>query len=221
MTESWKASQPAPIKAGEQSQPQGWESGQGTNPKLTSTMATAAPAGEETKAKESSNAGTVNVKETKPIKTVEKGGSESLLVISSLMEGLVFGSLYGWAVLRKEGVKLSPETKRYLGYASVLSPLLLLDSKDCCKIRMFDSDFGILALHVVLSLKSWLERSLESVGPWSLNEKLPTDNLLAIVAFIAHLRCFLHLLVREAKGSLAKKVALIASFTLGMNLTVT
>jgi len=157
---------------------------------------------------------------TKAAVEEKKGPRKSpvLQFLSMGLEGVVFGSLYGWAVLRTEGVKVS-ETKKYLGIMSVLGPLLVMDTKDCCGTKLSEWDFALVALHIMLSLKSWLERSLQTFGPWSM-DKFAADDTLSVVAFFTHLRCFLHLLTKEAKGSLGKKLALVAGFALGSNLTV-
>jgi len=201
---SWQASNPSATTSAE-STPPSWASGQGVLKNK-----------EEKKTEE----GSEPKKDPKPTELgaiVERNNSPSLLLMSMMVEGILFGSLYGWALLRVEGVKL-PDTKKYLGIASVLGPLLVMD-KDCCRNRVANWDVGLIAIHLMLSLRTWFERSFQSVGPWSM-DKIPSDELLSVVAFITHFRCFLHLLTKEAKGSLAKKVALLAGFALGSNLTV-
>ena len=213
---SWQASKPSGPA---ESTPPSWAAGQGSTvvpkPKAEETskpIAAASDASKPAPAEEKNKEKVVS----KP--SASTGPSQALLFLAMMVEGVAFGSLLGRAVLRGEGVKFD-QTKKYLGLASIIGPLLVLDSKDCCRYRLGDLDVALLALHLVLSLKSLFERSMNAAGPWSFG-KIPADNVMAAVAFFAHLRCFLHLLTKEAKGSLAKKLTLLASFALGSNLTV-
>jgi len=80
-------------------------------------------------------------------------------------------------------------------------------------------DIALLAVHSMFSLKSLFDRSLASLGPWS-SDKKPSDDLFAVISLITHFRSFFHLLTKEARGSFAKKLALILGFALGNSLTV-
>ena len=156
------------------------------------------------------------VKQKKDGRSSSPKKAETLLILSMMLQGIVFGSLYGWLLQRRQGIKTTG-LRKYLGVASTLLPLILID-KDCCTQKLSQSHLAILSMHFVLSLRSWLDRSFASFGPWSADES-PSDIALAI-AFLAHLRSFVHMVTEEAKGSLTKKLATIVSFALGANLTV-
>ena len=129
-------------------------------------------------------------------KKKERSPSESLLMLTMMLEGVVFGSLYGWALARVDGVK-TPEMKKYLGYGSVLVPLLLID-KDCCKTKLPDLDMALFSLHLVLSIRSYLQRGMSSIGPW-VNGEVEENPIFSTVAFLTHYRGFIHLLTKEAR----------------------
>lgn len=141
---------------------------------------------------------------------------DALKVMTLLLQGVVFGSLYGWLLQKRQGVR-TPELRKYLGVASTVLPFLMID-KDCCTFKLNESHFALLSIHFVLSLRSWLERSFQSFGPWSGVDGEASD-LALTVAFVTHLGSFIHMLTKEAGGSLAKKLAALASFMLGANLT--
>ena len=150
-------------------------------------------------------------------KKLPRNNNDNLLLLTMMVEGVVFGSLYGWALTKTEGIT-SQELKKYLSMASVLTPLLLLD-KDCCAAPVTKQDQALFSLHIVFALKTWFDRSLRSFGPWSM-ENMQVNSFILTIAFLTHLRGFLHLFTKEARGSLVKKLTLLVSMTLGINLQV-
>lgn len=145
-------------------------------------------------------------------------GSQALLVLTMLLEGVSFGSLYTWGILGHQGKEIAAYsfTRRNLGICSALGSILLLDKDSCDGFSKFSKlDITLIILHLVFSLQRGMDTKFAGLGPWTAEQPGVTFPLLAA---IVHFRAFLHLFIQESQRSFAKRAALIASFYLGAKL---